>query len=72
MPQIIKTISLSPAQAQFLEENKEMSLSKIAQREINNIMEHELHASGELRKAQNQIIFLNNEIQKLNLELDKK
>lgn len=38
MVQIIRSVSINPEQAKFLDENKELSLSKICQVKINDMM----------------------------------
>ena len=64
MAQVIKTISLNKEQARFIDEHRTLSLSKIVQVRINELMELDFNASKDLKIA-------NVRIKQLNLELDK-
>lgn len=77
MAQIIRSVSISKEQAEFLDENRELSLSKICQSKINDMMNdstiyaHRLtQLEGANIQLQNALKLATDQLDKLNCELE--
>ena len=68
MTAIKRTISLSNELNDFLEVNSELSLSKVTQQALRNIIENRKDLDGKIRILQNKIVVMQNKI----FELDEK
>jgi len=60
---LIKTISIPVVLQEFLDENPDLSLSKIAQSKIIEIMENRRHRFDEENRLKKQIVFLNKKLE---------
>ncbi len=65
-------VSISDEDGKFLGENKDLSPSKMLQSKIHEIKHNRSYVFGEIARLQKVIRFMEDQIQKLNEELDKK
>lgn len=64
-------VSISDEDGKFLEENTDLSPSKMLQSKIHEIKNNRSYVFAEIARLQKVIIFMEKQIQKLNLEKDE-
>jgi len=70
MPAKLRTISIPEEMEDYLIANPELSLSKMAQVQIKQVMENRSDLNAKLIRSQNTILFLNDKIKELVEKID--